>query len=239
MYRIVIGDDDRSFLKKTEESIQKIMEADGMAPDRDFSVESYDSPPLLWDRITGNGENCHMLLLDVKYADENGMEIAKRLRSQGHDLSLVYISDYKDYVFDCFETKPLWYLLKPLDEKKLAEILRYDYRQRYRQANLKLKIGSCYINIPYHDIYAMESNAHQVYIWLSEEMKKWNGALLTIREQIPGGIFVQCHKSFLVNLSHIREFRNDEVLMDNGHSFPVSRRFYKAALEQYLIWLGH
>ncbi len=237
MYQIVIGDDDRSFLKRTEESVRRIMEAEGLLYGIDYSVYLCDSPSLLRARVLKDG--CHLLLLDVKFADENGMELAKELRAQGHDLSLVYISSYRDYVFECFDTKPMWYLLKPLDEKKLAEILCSDYRKRYHDANLKLKIGGSYLNIPYQEIYALESNTHQVHIWLAEQMKRWNGSLTAIRGQLPADLFLQCHKSFLVNAGHIREFRKDSVLMDNGRSFTVSRRFHKAAMEQYLVWLGH
>lgn len=39
--------------------------------------------------------------------------------------------------------------------------------------------------------------------------------------EAPG--FVQCHKSFVVNLLYVNDFMGDSLFLDNGQRIPVSR----------------
>lgn len=234
MYRIVAGDDDTGFLTEVIEKAERSMTEIGLVRGRDFEITGFDSPALLRDALLSDSDICQFLLLDVEFAEQNGMELAKILRDRGLDFTLVYLTSYRDYVFDCFGTKPLWYLVKPADWEKLAGLLREDYRERCQKESLCLKINGRTLNLPYSEIFALEAAAHHVRIWLSgRNPLEWNGPLSRLEQEISVPYFCKCHSSFLINLTHVSEVLRNGVCMDDGRVFPVSRRFYNFLLQQY------
>ena len=53
----------------------------------------------------------------------NGIEAARGLRERREDTVLVFITSIKDYVFDALDLYAFQYRLKPIDERKFAEVL--------------------------------------------------------------------------------------------------------------------
>ena len=50
--------------------------------------------------------------------------------------------------------------------------------------------------------------------------------------------FVQCHKSYIVNMMHISELRTASVLLRSGVEVPVSQRQRKAIRDLFYRYVG-
>ncbi|MBC5647989.1 LytR/AlgR family response regulator transcription factor [Christensenella tenuis] len=238
MYYVNIGDDDPLFLEQITQEVTKILSDDHLVEGRDFKVASFSEPGPLYDALLTSQGIHQLLLLDIEFGGQNGMELAKRLRENDVDCSLVYITAFRDYVYDCFGTRPLWYLVKPVDWEKLAEIIRGDYRETYKKNYFNIKIGGRQVAFPYQDIYALEAVSHRVRIWLGNGASRdWNGSLSKLGEELPGWCFCRCHNSFVINLAHVTELMRSEAIMDNGAVYPVSRKYYIPTLNQYFAFL--
>ena len=240
MYQIVIGDDEEFFLKQAYEKVNQIMTDFGLMPEADFCIRTYQNLELLKKSLLSEENNCQLLLLDVEFkgASGNGINLAKELRDNGLDLSLIFMTFHRDYVFDSFESKPLWYLLKPVDWEKLKEIILTDYQERYCSTVLDIKIGRELLSLPFKTLCAMESVSHHVRIWLEDRKTlEWNGTLSHLEQELSGWYFCKCHNSYLINLTQVSELLKTEVKMKNGLTFPVSRRYYTTALKQYFSLL--
>ena len=46
--------------------------------------------------------------------------------------------------------------------------------------------------------------------------------------------FVQCHRSYLVNLRHISAIVRAEIVMDDGTRLPISRRMQKEVNQAFI-----
>lgn len=237
MYRVVIGDDDGVFLRELEETVLACLRADGLERGEDFEVVSFQSPEALMDALGKPGEGVSLLLLDIEFGAESGLELAARLRERDGDFSLVYITAHEDYVFDSFDTRPLHYLLKPPRREKLAALLREDYRRRVRDGRLYVKSGGRHLSVPFRDIYAVEATQHKVLLHTGEGPVDCAGPMSALTPQLPGWCFCQCHFSYFINLSHVTALVRYEATLDNGAVIPVSRRFYRSVFEQYLSFL--
>ncbi len=64
-----------------------------------------------------------MVFLDIQMDGMNGIETAGELGERQEDAVLIFITGIKEYVFDARDLYAFHYLLKPLDEKKFAEVL--------------------------------------------------------------------------------------------------------------------
>ncbi|WP_148409318.1 LytR/AlgR family response regulator transcription factor [Murimonas intestini] len=237
MYRIAICDDDEAFLHHLGRATEEILTASGLVRGSDFGIDLFSQAAQVQSRVLEDKDSYSLLLLDIEISRENGMELARTLREQQVKCSIIFITSHRDYIFDCFDTRPLWYLLKPVDLEKYKEILLSDYRRNYAGARLALKVGGRQLAILYQDIYALESTQHHARIWLADSYQDWNGALSALKPQLPPVSFCQSHNSYLVNLSHVNEIQRTDVLMDNGKKFPISRRYHDQVMERYFAYL--
>ena len=192
------------------------------------------------DAVLAEPGRCQMLLLDVRFEQEgeDGLAVARLLREHGVDCSLVFISSYRDYVFDCFEARPLSYLKKPVEWDRFCDCLRREFEERYQSARLSLRIGGRRMSIPFSDVYALEATQHRVRIWRRSDFLDWNGALSTLESLLPTTYFCRCHRSFWINLQHVSELARTEARMDNNKAFPVSKRLYASVMKRHYAFLA-
>lgn len=173
IYRIAIGDDDPVFLREAEALVAACMDAAALTRGRDYDVDCFLNAVPLLEALGRDQNRYQLLLLDVRWGGENGLQVAAALRKSNSQFSLIYVTRHRDYVFDSFDTRPLHYLLKPVDPDKLAELIREDYRRRYQDARLYLRAGSKHLSLAYQDIYAVEAALHRVFFHLRSGGEEW------------------------------------------------------------------
>ena len=239
MYRIAIGDDDPLFLREAEALAAQCMDADGLARGTDYDIACYPAAPPLLDALRQDRKRYQLLILDVELGADNGIQTAAALRELQAGFSLIYVTNHREYVFQSFDTRPLHYLLKPVDREKLSSLIREDYRRRYQDARLYLKKGGHHLALSFSDIYAVEASSHRVLFYLRERTEEWPGSFRALAPKLPGWCFCQCHSSYSINLTHVTELARYEARLDNGRIIPISKRFYKSAIQQYILFLEH
>ena len=237
MYRIAICDDDPIFSHQLNQNIIEIMNKHGLVKGIDYDSDQFSNTLGIQQILQQDTNYYQLLLLDIELPNENGMNIAKALRKQHITCSIIFITSYRDYIYDCFDAQPLWYMLKPINLEKFEEILLSDYQRNYANTRLIIKIKGKHIAIPFHDIYALESTQHRTKIWLSKGEYNWTGALSALKPQLPALNFCQSHNSYIINLSHVREILHTDVLMDDDRLFPISRRYHDQILDKYFAFL--
>ena len=73
-----------------------------------------------------------LLFLDIEMRGLSGMETAAKIRQFDENLTIVFVTGYADYVFEGYQVDALDYLLKPVSNQKLSELLRRVRPQIYR-----------------------------------------------------------------------------------------------------------
>ncbi len=64
-----------------------------------------------------------ILLLDIEMDGQNGVELAKEIRRNNDVVQIVFITGFPDYMDQGYEVDALHYLLKPVCEEKLYDVL--------------------------------------------------------------------------------------------------------------------
>ncbi|MGC6478749.1 MAG: LytTR family DNA-binding domain-containing protein, partial [Flavobacteriaceae bacterium] len=75
------------------------------------------------------------------------------------------------------------------------------------------------------DIYFLKSDDKYVEYHTKSKCEIERIALKEALEQLPAQQFVQCHKSYVVNLLQIRQVYADKIIMQQGETLPLSRTF--------------
>lgn len=235
MYRIAICDNEPLAVQQNADAIRRILNNRGMEEVRDYDIDLFHSPAPLISRLTGQPDLYQLLLLDVLLDDANGLELAAFLRENQVDISIIYISAFQDYALDSFPTHPVDYLTKPVDEKRLAAALDWDLRGRKEKAAFVLWAKG--VAIPANDIFYLEISGHKVAVYTRDDVFYVTETLSALEPKLLEHSFCHSHFSFLVNLAHVKRLGRTEVILENGQTVPISRRYYRSLMEQYLNWL--
>lgn len=234
MYRIAICEDEPLMARENEDMICRILEARRYQRDIDFSVTCFPSPEPLLVVLQKHAAAFHLLLLDIRLAQADGLELASRLRELNVDCSIIYVTAYTDYALDSFTTRPLEYLVKPVDEERMKKAVEWDLQKNYRPEKIVLPVSGGLRKVAVRDILYAEAVNHKAAVHLSDEVISVNLSFQDFLSRLPGNAFCRCHNSFAVNLKHVHKQTAYGLLLNNGIELPVSRTYRQEVSKQFI-----
>lgn len=175
-----------------------------------------------------------ILLLDIEMSGMDGVELARRVRFGNHQVQIIFITGYTSYIADGYEVEALHYLLKPVNEAKLSEVLSRAVVHLARgERVLLLDTPDGSVRLPIGDIHWAEVQRNYVTIHTAVVSYTVKQTLSDLESQLDEGFF-RTGRSFLVNLKQVRRVSRSEVLLADGSKVPLARGYYDK-LNQALI----
>lgn len=176
-----------------------------------------------------------LLILDIEMGALSGMELAGKIRKENGEIPILFVTGYEKYMAQGYDVAALHYLLKPVQKEKLFEVLDGLITKKKTEDKLVFPTAEGHILLPASRIWYIEAMGHDCLLCTAEEKRQIRmsmGEALKLFGSQKG--FVQCHRSYLVNLQHISSIVRTEVVLDDGTRLPVSRRMQKAVNEAFI-----
>ena len=193
------------------------------------------------------------VFLDVEMPDMTGLEMLSKLKEI--NFQTIFITAHIQYAISAIRFSALDYLLKPIDFTDLRKALkRYESRtspqrnvENVQQAiqNMEtplledqkfvLPLRQGQIKPPLKEIISIKADKNYSVIQLFQDKQVLvTKTLLEFEQILKSRGFFRCHKSYLVNRSHIVSISNsNSIVLSNGHELPVSRRKKQALQDWY------
>lgn len=92
------------------------------------------------------------------------------------------------------------------------------------------------IRINTDKIRCIESHNHRVYIYTDKEKYTVYEKLSDILQRLPES-FIQCHKSFLVNLEYVEALEGKEIILIEGRRISISRTYYNQTKDKIMEYI--
>lgn len=165
---------------------------------------------------------CGLLLLDIEMKGINGMELAKKLRSNGDMLPIVFITGFADYMGEGYDVEALHYLLKPVDREKFFAVLDRYAASRERPREMAIETEEGMRHIPVDSVVCVEAFGRKAEVRLEDKSGVMCCMSISEFEKLPG--FIHCHRSYIVNLRRVSMIKENAVVMETGEEVPLSRR---------------
>lgn len=180
-----------------------------------------------------------VIFLDISMRGQNGMELARQIREKEKDVILVFVTSDASYVFAGYEVGAYRYLMKPVEAKKLWEILDYARAQKAAEEEnyILVKKDSQSVRVNLRDVLYIEAQKHYVNLYLENEEPmtvKVVFAELLQEMQEKSDTFLATHRSYAVNIDKVVRIGRTECTLSDGSSIPVSRSFYKTVNEAFI-----
>ena len=179
-------------------------------------------------------KNFDIMLLDIEMDDMNGIDLAKRIREQDSTAQIIFITGYPDFVGEGYEVAALHYLMKPVKQKKLFEVLdRATANLKKAEQTILLQVDGQQLKVTLSSIKYLEAMSHTLCIYTTHGKYETRMPISKV-EALLGEDFIKCHRSFIVNLKYVSLMSKTEVTLDSGEKLPLSRSSYKEVNQAFI-----
>lgn len=222
--KIAICDDDR----KDAERLKSFLP--------EHNVRAYTDGGKLLGDLEKHQIHYDLYLLDIFLEDSlDGLELARRIRAQDSEAVICFVSTSDAYYRDAYDLYAMQYLIKPVQEDEVRQLLEWIARrtERERSQRLVYKWRSQSGSIPYDKILFIDSKEHTLFIHCVDgSVQECKGKMDDLDLQICGEVFCRCHQSFIVNMYHVDRLSGN-VLMMGDVDIPISRRYFTKVKSRY------
>lgn len=227
MLKVAVCDDNNSIvneIKKVIESYEK----------KKVSIKTYNNGEELLDE----GEKFDVLFLDIDMPNMDGIEVAKRIRSFDKEVKIIYVTNFTDYKNLAFSVHAFGYLNKPIIKEEIYHQL--DEANEYSKQEdplLEFITANGRERVAVSEIYFFE------YLNRKVKMKTLNNTYIlkdkitAIGERMQSFGFLMPHKSFTVNLFHVKNIKGYDIYMMDGSIIPLSQKKSAEFREKLTIYL--
>ena len=201
-----------------------------------------------------NRLNPDLILLDIQLGDGTGFDLLKKFENPS--FKVIFITAHDEYAIQAFKVSAMDFLLKPVNPLELKEAV--SRAKQAVQKELKIKLNALETNmgkdngigkkiviktlenihvIEISTITHCESDGSYTSIFTIEQEKIVSSKPIKEYEEILAGYgFFRIHRSYLINLSHIRRFEKSDggnVILSGSAKVPVASRKKEELLELF------
>jgi two-component system LytT family response regulator len=182
-----------------------------------------------------------LLFLDIQMPGGNGFEVLSELPPEAMPL-IVFVTAYDRYSLQAFEVHAADYLLKPFSDRRFRSALAHAKdRLRQREAprvepaapmttdRLAIRTAHGVLMLAVADIEWIEARGDYARIHSGARTDLVRESLSSLESRLGPTRFVRIHRSAIVNLARVREFKPDQsgamvAILLNGQRCRLSRR---------------
>jgi len=152
----------------------------------------------------------------------------------------VYKRQAEEYAIKAFDFNVVDYLLKPITYgrfcKAIDKTVRYFSRKEISSSGdeeIFIKKGSSLVKLKLRDIIFIEALENYVTLTTNDDKFTIHFTMKAIENQLPSGVFIRVHRSFIINKSMIQAIKESTLDLNVGGSIksvPVGKSFRDSLL---------
>ncbi len=163
-----------------------------------------------------------VVFLDVEMPEKTGVECARAIQDMDPNIVIIFATAHDSYMGDAFEVYAFDYLIKPFKVERVIQTLeRVRERLMTRSGRtaavpavkpralsgrmmLRHRDGVSFVDL--QDILLIQREERSTVLYTADnERFVTNDTLSEMEERLPADVFFRCHKSYIINLNHIRD----------------------------------
>jgi two-component system, LytTR family, response regulator len=188
-----------------------------------------------------------LVFLDIRMPGKSGLDLLTELPEKNFEV--IFVTAHNEYLLQALQFSAVDYLMKPVDEDRLTEAVQR-VKKRMKQerdsgqaetllyninkAGSPLEMRLCLPTLKGFTIVKLEEivyceaqRSYTIFHLVNNKTIMISKPLFDYECLLAGTTFLRIHKSFLINLLHIKEYVRGEggtVVMSNNMEIEVSRR---------------
>ena len=231
MLKIAICDDEKSYLEIISFKIQKaIRKHIGL----EFSIECFSSIDELCNQIQADKPD--IIFLDIMVNNINSVNWLTEHQHEFGNVTFIIMTGFPTETENLSEISCCYYLLKTkmTDEQLVRAIKRSVNFVTKERTDLKtVSFGKTSYTIDYQSVIYIETQRNNLLIHFADgSMITVYSTLKKFSKSLPP-YFLQCHKSYVVNMNVIKGYEPHSFIISDGTRISISPKKYKDIISQY------
>lgn len=178
-------------------------------------------------------ESADLLLLDINMPGMSGMEMIKQLSNPP---LVILTTAYSQYAVESYELNVADYLLKPFSfsrfEKAIAKASELLERKK-EDDNIFVKFDGKLVKIAINELELIEAVKDYVKLYTSDRVLMILSTMKNMEEQLtPYPQIVRVHKSYIVNIAHIREVSGNSIHTQT-REIPIGNTYKEMVIDVF------
>ena len=170
--------------------------------------------------------------LDIDLKNEDGITLAKKLKTYNSQLIIIFISQREDLVFQTFSVQPFQFIRKKHYQEDIKEV--------FNQLNYSLQQTTMSLKINHQKIYLNPLDIISVIMMLLLRLKKdiyTKDSLKNFCHNNEKYFIVQIKKNFAISLYKVEKVKGNKIVYEN-QEYVIGRIYqknFKNLYERYLM----
>lgn len=245
MIQVAICDDEQFYREKIRSLLKQYFRQKNL----EYTIQLYLSGEEFLTQY-GNSVKYDIVFLDISMKELNGIQTASQIRSFHSDTQLVFVTAFIDYALEGYKVDAVRYIMKDTLDTALPECMDTILRKmQLSQVSFSFMDGETTL---YTDnILYVESQKHKLFFYYMKpntvRSNSTESGVVTyqmyekldhIEQKLSSYGFLRIHKSYLVNMRHIRRLSNYTAFLDTNEELPIPRLKYQAVRESFVAYKG-
>ena len=174
-----------------------------------------------------------ILLLDICMPGLDGIEVGRKLKGNVNIGKIIMLTSMLERSPEAFEIEAYRFITKPIDRKKLVNVIREAIDTFVGCTPIEVYLDNQKYCFQQRQIRYISKLTSRTEVIIGRESFQSGMTLAEWGSVLDSRMFLQVHKSYIVNLSQIEQIE-DKLTLKNGEILPVARRRKSELLKQFV-----
>lgn len=224
MVRIGICDNSKLHIKQ----LSNILKCISLDKNIQLEISTFRSSSELIEFCNEYRDYFDLVYLDVLLKGLNGIDTARYIRNICPNIYIVFVASTKDYALDSYSVNASGYILKPCSYTSIECMLLTLYKKIIldKKNTIYVKNNHDIHSFNLSEVVYFESNLRKITAYLSDgNTVSFYNKLSDLEKEINSNTFIRCHRSFLINLSYIKNIVSSNLVTTTNTSLPISKKY--------------
>ena len=178
------------------------------------------------DLLDALDEGFDLVFMDIYLPGMSGIDAARALRARLPRSVLVLVTVSTQHALEGYEVEAVTYVVKPLSAEKMDQALSR-VRRVFHEYSRVIQVpaqGGLVEELALPEIRFVEVYDKAALFHLSGRTVTARISLDEVERRLGGSPFLRCHRSYIVNLSHVSGIGGESFLLREGDTVPIRRR---------------
>ncbi|MDE6845492.1 MAG: LytTR family DNA-binding domain-containing protein [Lachnospiraceae bacterium] len=235
MLQIAICDDEQFYREKMKKLVEGYLEKRRLQ----YTLHLFLSGEEFLKQCE-NSVKYDIVFLDINMEQIDGIQTAKRIRSFHSNTYIVFVTAFIDYALEGYKVNAVRYLMKDAIDLAMEEcMMAILQKMQIAQVTFAFLEGEKRLYID--NILYVESRGHKsIFHYMEEKIVAYQiyEKLDSVEKRLENCNFLRIHKSYLVNMKHIRRVSNYVAFLDTDEELPIPRLRFQRVKEAFVDYKG-
>jgi DNA-binding LytR/AlgR family response regulator len=231
--KIAICEDRKEDAAKLKALLDRYLQTQGFASEVDF----FESGEAFLSVFQPGGYQIIFMDIFMTQGGLTGMDTAEKIHAADEEAAIIFTTTSEDYGIAGYDVA-VHYIVKPIGETDFVRAMKKCRGQMARYGRtIEVMVNRQPLSLRLHDILYVEAQRKTCVFMTKQGEVRSSMVFDTLLDTLSELPFLRCHRSYIVNLAHVRDMQEMDFIVGDAYKVPISRGFLPEVQRQFQQYL--